>query len=388
MIRAHRIRLKLNKEQERLCRQACGVARFSYNWALAEWDRQHKAGEKVSVYKLVKLQNSIKSEKWPWMLEVTKCAPQYAIHDLGNAFKRFFSGIAKYPKFKKKGKCKDSFRLETGGLRAKDKSFLIPRVGWVRMYEKLRFEGKMLWATVHRIADRWFVSIVVEIPDPPKSENQAEVGVDMGIATLATLSTGEKFESPKALKRNLEKLRRLHRSVTRKKKRSQNRQKAVVMLSKLYARIARIRLDGLHRLSTSIAQRFGFVGLEDLNIAGMQQNKKLARSISDMGWYELRLQLEYKMKERGGIVQTISQWEPTSKRCNVCKMLVQDLHLSDRQWTCKICNTHHDRDVNAAINILVAAKAAYAEKSSVSACGEDTAQAPSMKQEVSNERRV
>lgn len=220
MLIAHKIALDPNNAQATYFARAAGTARFAYNWALAEWQRQYEASKldssqpKPSQMALRRQLNGIKGEQFPWMLEVTKNAPQMAIIQLDAAFRNFFAGRAKYPKFRKKG-LHDRFSLTNDQFSVDASRIRIPHVGWVRMREALRFTGKIMSATLSRVADRWFVSITVDTPDGPplpKAENQGAVGVDLGVSALATLSTGETVVGPKAHKALL---CRLQRTVTR-----------------------------------------------------------------------------------------------------------------------------------------------------------------------------
>lgn len=234
MMIAHRIALDPNNAQATYLARAAGTARFAYNWALAEWKRQYDAWKadnglpKPSQAALRRQLNAVKREQFPWMLEVTKNAPQMAIIQLGQAFQNFFAGRARYPQFRKKG-VHDRFTLTNDQFDIDGCRIRIPNLGWVRMRETLRFAGKIMSATVSRVADRWFVSIAVDTPDRshlPQAENQGAVGVDLGVSALATLSTGEAIPGPKPHKALLERLRRLSRSLSRKVKGSANRRKA------------------------------------------------------------------------------------------------------------------------------------------------------------------
>lgn len=394
MIIAHKIALDPNNAQATYFARAAGTARFAYNWALAEWQRQYAAWKqdnslpKPSQAALRRQLNAIKREQFPWMLEVTKNAPQMAIIQLGEAFKNFFAGRAKYPKFRKKG-VHDRFTLTNDQFSIDGSCIRIPHLGWVRMRESLRFAGKIMSATISRVADRWFVSIAVDTEDPPKrrAENQGAVGVDLGVAALATLSTGETITGPKPHKALLDRLRRLSRSLSRKQKGSSNRRKAKAKLARLHARIANIRSDALHKLTTEITRRFHTIGIEDLNVRGMAKNRHLARSIADMGFFEFRRQLEYKATMRGGVVAVADRWFASSKTCSACGSVQEAMPLSVRQWICPDCGTRHDRDLNAAINLKN-----MAVSSTVSACGEEgagrarksTVKPASMKQEASS----
>lgn len=370
MILAHKIVLDPNNVQTTYFARACGTARFAYNWALGEWRRQYKEGGKPFEAALRRRLNEVKRQQFPWMLEVTKVAPQQAIKNLGAAFKRFFAGQGKYPQFKKKG-IHDSFRADNGPgtFEVKDRRIKLPVIGWVRLREPLRFAGRPVSATVSRVADRWFVSVQVETePKASVPENQGKaVGVDLGVKALATMSDGGVFEGPKALRYYLTKLKRLSRSLSRKVKGSGNRRKAKAMLARLHARISNIRKDALHKLTTDIARRFQVIGIEDLNVRGMMANEKLARSIADMGFHEFRRQLNYKAKMHGGIVIAAPRFYPSSKTCSACEHIVPTLPLSVREWTCPACGAVHDRDHNAAVNLE-----RLAVSSTMTACGEES----------------
>jgi putative transposase len=394
MLIAHRIALDPNNVQATYFARAAGTARFAYNWALAEWKRQYEAWKldnslpKPSQAALRRQLNAVKREQFPWMLDVTKNAPQMAIIQLGDAFKNFFAGRARYPRCRKKG-VHDRFTLTNDQFDIDASRIRIPHLGWVRMRETLRFAGKIMSATVSRVADRWFVSIAVDTVDDshlPKAENQGTVGVDLGVSALATLSTGESIEGPKPHKALLARLQRLSRSLSRKEKGSANRKKAKGKLAKLHARIAAIRSDALHQLTTNLTRRFHTIGIEDLNVRGMVKNPHLARSIADMGFFEFRRQLEYKAAMRGGVVVVADRFYPSSKSCSYCEHRLDALPLTLREWSCPACGTHHDRDVNAAVNLKN-----MAVSSTVSACGEEgsgrarksAVKPASVKQEVS-----
>jgi putative transposase len=231
VILAHQIRLVPTADQEAYFMRAAGVARFAYNWALAEWKRQRDAGEKPSELKLRRQLNAIKRERFPWMCEVTKNAPQQAIKHLGRAYKNFFADVAKYrdgeipwkrvrvPKPKKKGK-DDRFRADNGcearrpnAVRVNGKMVRLPVIGWVRMREAVRFEGRIAKVTISRQADAWYASFAIDVEyEPDVRTDMTTVGVDLGVASLATISDGaSKFPAPKPLRRYLKKLQRLSR---------------------------------------------------------------------------------------------------------------------------------------------------------------------------------
>ena len=366
-ILAHKIALDLNLEQQAYFRRACGTARFAFNWALDEWRKQYANGEKPSAAKLKVLWNAVRREQFSWSLEVTKCAGAQAILNLGRAFENFFKKRAKFPRFKKRGH-HDSFALWNDQFVVDGRNLRVPKLGWVRMREALRFTGKILSAVASRTADRWFISISVETKDVlHPSENQAgEVGVDLGVKSLAVLSTGEVVEGPKASRMLAGKLQQLNRSLARKVKFSANWKKAKTKLARIHARIANIRGDTLHKLTTRLARDFKAVGIEDLNVRGMVKNHCLARAVSDQAFFEFRRQLAYKCEMTGVDLVVHDRWFASSKTCSVCGLVIDKLPLSVREWTCE-CGAVHDRDFNAAKNL----KPTRVGLTRSNACGED-----------------
>ena len=350
----HKIRLDTTCKQEDYFRQACGVARFTWNWALAEWKRQYEAGEKVNGLELKKRFNAIKPVEFPWMYQVTKYASQQPFIFLQSAFRSFFRKQARFPRFKRKG-VHDSFYIGNDHIKLNNKNIHIPKLGWVRMREALRFSGKVVSATISRVADNWFVSLNVELDQPANPcESQAGIGVDLGVKRLATMFDGEqiKVEGPKPLKKLMKKLKRLQRRLSRKEKGSRNRQKARNRVARLHYRIACIRQDALHKLTSYLTGNYGAIAIEDLNVKGMLSNHHLARAIADMGFYEFRRQLEYKAAMHGNHIEIADRWFPSSKRCSACETVNGDLTLGDRVFKCNKCGVEIDRDLNAAINLF------------------------------------
>lgn len=359
MLLAHKLELRPNNKQATYFEKACGVARFSYNWALAMWQEQYKNGEKPTEISLRKLLNARKTGEFPWMQEVTKNAPQQAIKNLGAAFNRFFKGKAQYPKFKKKGKVKDSFRADNGpaqkgfdAVRVVGKKIQIPCLGWVKMTENLRFKGQIKSLIISRVADKWFATVAVEMESVAYGrKNQASVGIDLGIKALATLSNGKVIKGAKSHTRLLKRLKRQSRKLSLKKKQSMNSLRYARKLAKTHARIANIRRDYLHKATTDIVLNHSKIGIENLNVKGMSANRKLARHILDQSFYEFRRQLEYKSVLYGSQIFVADRFFPSSKLCHNCGCLYADLKLSERTWTCIHCNQTHDRDLNAALNL-------------------------------------
>ena len=374
MIRGHIIELKPNNVQANHLARACGVARKAYNWALHEWQRQYaldkayrdaclaagvevdtKNLNKPSQAKLRRELNAIKRELFPYMLEVTKCAPQAAIMQLGDAYNNFFKGLAKYPTARKKGR-DDRFSLSNDQFAIKGKSIRIPNLGWVRLKEALRFDGKIMSATISKRGGKWFVSVAVEIQKAviPTKKTGKSVGVDLGITDLLVLSDGTKIKAPKPLQANLKKLRTLNKALSRTKKGSKNREKAKTKLSRLHYKIRCIRQDSLHQITTNLVNEFDVIAIEDLNVKGMVKNRRLSRAISDLGFFEFKRQLIYKATEQGKVVKSVGPFYPSSKTCSNCNHILgkDELTLKMREWLCPNCQVSHDRDLNASINIL------------------------------------
>ncbi len=355
MILAHKIQLDPTVEQTIGLAQHAGTARMVFNWGLAEWNRQHAEGLKPSAAKLRLKFNEIKYELFPWLKGIARDAHSQPFADLNTAFQRYFKKLARRPKFKSKGKSKDSFYVANDKLKLDGDRVRLPVIGWVRLRESLRFAGKIMSARVSRTADKWFISISVDVGDlryDRKADGQ--VGVDLGLKSFAVLSTGESFDSPRPLRFYLKKLARLQRSFSRKKKGSNNREKLKVKITRLYARISNIRKDFIHKLTTDLSRKNQMVVVEDLSVSGMVRNRKLARSISDSGWGEFRRQLEYKLKLYGGRLVVINRFFPLSKLCSGCGKKKDSLALSTRTYVCEACGMSFDRDHNAAINILAA----------------------------------
>lgn len=384
MLRVHKIRLVPNVAQESYFLRACGTSRFAWNWALTEWRRQYEAHKldtaqpKPSEGALRKQLNAIKREQFPWMMEVTKCAPQEAIRALGTAYHNWFSSLSgkrkglkvNAPRFKKKGQ-RDSFKFDekfaVDGPRIR-----IPNLGWVRMREPLRFRGSLKGATVSRTAHAWFVAILVDTDDiATRTESQRAVGIDVGVKALATLSDGSPpVLGPKALGVLLQRLRRLSRAHSRKQKGSTNRKKSAQRLARLHWRIACVRNDALHKLSDRLTRDYAWLAIEDLNVKGLLANRRLARHVGDAGFGELRRQLEYKAAQRGVQLVVVDRWYPSSKTCSECGTVNEALTLGDRHWVCTACGVKHDRDSNAAKNILAESIRLMAPGAGVAVCGD------------------
>lgn len=353
---SHKIRLVPSPRQEEYFRKACGTARFAYNWGLAQWQEQYQKGEKPSAFALKKLFRQVAKTDYPWVAEVTKCAAEQAFNDLAAAYRNFFRKTGKYPTFKKKGRSKDSFYLSNDKFSLNSRKVRIPKLGWVKMREELRYpEGRILAARVSRTADQWYIAIQVEILKPAEtSKNHAAIGVDLGINAFAFLSDGRYVLAPKPLRKAQRRLRRLQRRHARKKKGSNNRRKSAMKISRMHMRIVNIRQDFLHKLTHQLAGQYQLVAIEDLHVKGMIRNHRLALSISDAGFGEFRRQLEYKSNWYGSYVFVADRFFPSSKTCSQCGQIADAMPLNKRSYECD-CGNNADRDHNAAVNLMLTA---------------------------------
>ena len=357
MIKAHKIRLHPTSEQAVYFAKAAGTARFVWNWALAEWNRQYEAGKKPTALQLKKQFNEIRREHFPWTWEVTKNASDQPFLDLGKAFTAFFEGKAQRPKWKSKKKSKPSFYLANDQFELGDHRIWIPKLGWVNLAENLRFVGKITGARITKTSDWWFVSIQVEMPDGLPVKKPAAVGIDVGLNRLATLSTGEEVENQVFLKTALKKLRQANKRLHRRNLGSKNREKARRQVARLHYRIACLRQDALQKLTTRLADSYGIIGVEHLHLKGLFKNRRLARSFSDASLGTLVRLLEAKVVQHGGLVIKVDRFFPSSKTCHSCGWKWEDMTLKDRIFVCQnpSCPYYQfpqDRDYNAGQNVL------------------------------------
>ncbi|PZW18064.1 putative transposase, partial [Thermosporothrix hazakensis] len=339
-------------------------------------------GKRPTAIDLHKELNALKKTDYPWMYEVSKCAMQEALRDLEKAYKNFFrrvelkkqgkwKGKLGFPTFKKKSKGIGSFRL-TGSIKVLREAVQLPRLGRLRLHEHgyLPTNAKVLSATVSEEAGRWFVSMQVEEEqNAPERTATTALGVDLGMKTLATLSDGTTFENQRALKQAQKRLRRLERQKSRRKKASQNRKKTCRKLAKQHARVAHIRCNATHKLTTYLTKHHALVAIEDLHVSGMLKNHKLAQAIADSNFGEIRRQLTYKADLYGTCLVVIDRFYPSSKTCSSCGSVKPVLDLQERTFVCEACGMVLDRDQNAALNLLHEAMRTTGSSSGSDACG-------------------
>lgn len=352
--KAYKTELDPNNKQKTLFKKNCGVARFAYNWGLATLEEDYKNEKKLkpNAFLLGKIFNIIKREKYPWIYEASSRTPKSAFKDLEFAFKKFFNKQGGFPKYKKKGQ-KDSFTVHEN-LTVTDKKIKIPKIGWVKLKQHDYIpQGKPKSATISLRAGRWFVSVGYEHEITQGTWTEETIGVDLGIKSLAVCSDGEIFEAPKKLKKKEKKLKRLQRKMARQKKGSNSRNKTKQKLAVQHYKIANERKDILHKTTSTLvkAKPQKTIVIEDLNVSGMVKNHKLAKAISNIGFFEFRRQLEYKCKWYGKVLVVADRFFPSSKLCSGCKNKRTDLKLSHRTYKCPKCGLKLDRDLNAAINL-------------------------------------
>lgn len=392
MLIAHRIELAATPAQADYFRRACGTARFVWNWALAEWQRQRALGQKPTALSLKKQFNAIKYLAFPWLKEIHRDAHSQPFANLGRAWSRFFDQIkagvaARAPVFKKRGACRDGFYVANDKLTMRERQVRLPLIGWVRMKEALRFGGRIVGASVQRQASRWFLSVQVDVDLSwlQKAERRAALGVDLNVHEIVS-SDGMRYATPQPLKKAQRRMRMHQRRLSRKIEAaskqlgsvvgqareeakppvSKNREKAARKLATCHYRVRCVRQDFLHKTTSAIARENQAVVIEDLQVRNMtasaagsvaapgkrvKQKAGLNRSLLDVGFGEFRRQLTYKCARTGTRLIVAHRWFASSKLCSTCGTKNEQLRLKDRHWCCMHCDTCHDRDLNASINL-------------------------------------
>ncbi len=368
MLLGFRTKLKLNNRQRTIMAKHAGYSRWVFNWGLKAWSITYQEGLKPTANKLKKFYTNYVKPHYSWQSQLSSRVYQYAFVDLDNAFKGFFNikGTG-YPKFKKKG-INDSFTLDNCGkwIPLGSTRIKLPFVGFVSTHEPLP-DCQVKKVTISQAGDDWYISFAYEQERPIPEKKTAIVGVDLGIKTLATLSNGEVFANLKPYRKAAKQLSRLHRNLSRKVKGSKNRHKQRIKLASQHQKVANLRRDYLHKITSYLAKNFPEIVIEDLNVKGMLANGKLAKAISELGFYEFRRQLEYKCELYDSKLSIVDRWFPSSKTCSRCGSINKELSLSDRIYSCE-CGLEMDRDLNAA-KVLANQAVGY----TVLACGQSAA---------------
>lgn len=361
--KAFRYRLNPNTEQQKRLAVQFGHARFAWNWGLNLRKATYKeTGENLAYNRLAdRLVDLKKQPQAAWLKEADSQVLQQKLQDLERAYVHFFEKRAKYPKLKSK-RADQSIRYPQR-FRFSDRQIYFPKVGWVKAVFHRPLEGKAKNITVSKTkSGKYFASVQCEMEIPDPAPHNGEVGIDLGLKFFMAASNGEKIDAPRHLQQAEKRLIRLQRQLTRCGIGSKGREKARIRLARQHEKVANQRADFLHKVSRSLVDRFGFIGIEDLNVRGMVKNHRLAKSISATGWGRFRIMLEYKAHWYGSWVERIDRFYPSSKTCSICGYVLAELALEIRAWDCPNCGNRHDRDQNAAINILNQARAGAAQK--------------------------
>jgi putative transposase len=373
MFTALKVRLYPHQEQRTQLSKEFGCARFVYNRFLNEWNTAYQETGKGLNYCICANQLPALKHELPWLKEVASQVLQQSLKNLDTAFKNFFKGRGRHPRFKSKHRKQSATYPQ--GFQVNGQTIKLPKLGEVKAKIHREIQGKVKSITVSMTSSgKYFASLRIELPgELPKQSTEGKViGIDLGLDALIVTSDGDKIKPPKFYRRYEQKLAKSQKQLSRKIKGSSNRNKARIKVAKVHNKIANCRLDSHHKLSRKLVDENQVIVFEDLNIKGMTRNHCLAKSITDAAWGMLQTLTEYKAAYQGKVVRHVDRFFPSSKTCNCCGHPMKSMPLKIRSWECPRCGQFHDRDINAALNL----RDYFASGSGVLACGDDVRPKP------------